>query len=203
MTGRGNGYWTGIGLAPAFHPSWNGLLPEALKQIQATGANWLVLSPTWSYGRSAPGNQLPLLEIIPGQDALWPDLAEQIQAGHAAGLNIAIRPSPRFLIDREEWWTSAARDESWWQVWFEQYRDFALHHADLAARTEAQALILGGGWLSPALPGGKLADGSPSGVPAGCRGALAELCWQKCGSITRASCCGRCRPNRPDSLQHS
>ena len=173
ITGRGNGYWTGIALVPAFHPSWNGLLPEAYKQIQATGANWLVLSPTWSYGRSAPGNQLPLLEIIPGQDALWPDLAEQIQAGRATGLNIALRPTPRFLINRDEWWTSAARDESWWQVWFEQYRSFALNHADLAARTEAQALILGGGWLAPALPGGKLADGSPSGVPQD-----AETRWQ-------------------------
>jgi hypothetical protein len=165
VTGRGNGYWTGIALIPAYHPSWNELLPEALKQIQATGANWLVFSPTWSYGRSAPGNQLPLLALNPGQDALWPDLAEQIQAGGAAGLNIALRPTPRFLISSDEWWTSAPRDASWWQVWFEQYRTFALHHADLAARMEAQALILGGGWLAPALPGGKLADGSPSGVP--------------------------------------
>ncbi len=26
-------------------------------------------------------------------------------------------------------------------------------------------MILGGGWLAPALPGGVLADGTPSGVP--------------------------------------
>ncbi len=91
----------------------------------------------------------------------------------AAGLNIALRPTPHFLIDSDEWWTSAPRDESWWQVWFEQYRTFALHHADLAARSEAQALILGGGWLAPALPGGLLADGSPSGVPQD-----AEARWQ-------------------------
>jgi len=173
VTGRGDGYWAGMDLLPAYHPTWNGLWPEAIKQIQASGANWLVLSPTWSYGRIAPGNQLPLLALNPGPDALWPDLAEQIQAGAAAGLNIALRPTPHFLIDSQEWWTSAPRDESWWQVWFEQYRTFALHHADLAARTEAQALILGGGWLAPALPGGLLADGSPSGVPQD-----AETRWQ-------------------------
>lgn len=165
VTGRGNGYWTGIALMPAYHPSWNGLMPEAIKQIKTSGANWLVLSPTWGYGRSAPGNQLPLLALTPGLDAMWPDMAEQIQAGHSAGLNVALRPTPRFLINSDEWWTSAPRDGSWWQVWFEQYRTFALHHADLAARTEAQALILGGGWLAPALPSGKLADGSPSGAP--------------------------------------
>jgi hypothetical protein len=173
VTGRGNGYWTGIALTPASHPSWSELLPEAIMQIRTTGANWLVLSPTWSYGRSAPGNQLPLLALDPGQDAIWPDLAEQIQAGQTAGLNIALRPTARFFIDSDEWWTRAPRDESWWQVWFEQYRTFALHHADLASRSKASALILGGGWLAPALPGGMLADGTPSGVPQD-----AEQRWQ-------------------------
>jgi len=41
-----------------------------------------------------------------------------------------------------------------------------LHHAELAAQSEAEALILGGEWLSPALPEGKLAGGGASGVPA-------------------------------------
>ena len=147
-------------------------MPAAIQQVQPAGANWLVLSPTWSYGRSAPGNQLPLLALYPGQDAFWPDLAQTIQDAKTAGLNVAIRPTPRFFIGSGDWWTTAPRDLSWWQVWFEQYRTFALHHADLAARSKVQALILGGGWLSPALPGGLLPDGSPSGVPAD-----AELRW--------------------------
>ena len=172
VAGRGNGFWAGIALLPTYHPSWMALMPAAIQQVQAAGANWLVLSPTWSYGRSAPGNQLPLLALNPGQDAFWPDLAQTIQDAKTAGLNVAIRPTPRFFISSADWWTSAPRDASWWQVWFEQYRTFALHHADLAARSKVQALILGGSWLSPALPGGLLADGSPSGVPAD-----AELRW--------------------------
>jgi hypothetical protein len=60
---------------------------------------------------------------------------------------------------------SAPRDFSWWQVWFEQYRAFALHNADLASTSSASALILGGDWLGPALPNGTLPDGSSSGVP--------------------------------------
>ena len=51
-------------------------------------------------------------------------------------------------------------------VWFERYRAFAVHHADLAARSDAQSLILGGYWLQPAMPGGQLFDGTQSGVPA-------------------------------------
>ena len=42
----------------------------------------------------------------------------------------------------------------------------ALHFADAAAATGAQALVLGGEGIVPALPAGRLADGSPSGVPA-------------------------------------
>jgi len=186
VTGRGNGYWAGVELLPAYHPTWNELLPQALQNIQTSGANWLLLSPTWTYGRAAPGNLLPLLEQTPGQDAFYPDLALQIQAGQSAGLKVALRPTPRFLINQDEWWSSAPRDDSWWQVWFEQYRLFALHQADLATRAGASALILGGGWLSPALPGGILADGSPSGAPPD-----AETRWQNLIAETRQHYAGQ------------
>jgi len=43
------------------------------------------------------------------------------------------------------------------------------------AQSKAQGLILGGEWLAPALPDGKLADGSDSGVPAD-----AEKRWRIC-----------------------
>ncbi|MDD5369592.1 MAG: hypothetical protein PHQ40_10930, partial [Anaerolineaceae bacterium] len=63
------------------------------------------------------------------------------------------------------WWKAGSRDAAWWNQWFARYRVFALHHADIATQTGAGAIIIGGDWLSPAMPGGRLADGSPSGVP--------------------------------------
>jgi len=36
----------------------------------------------------------------------------------------------------------------------------------MATLSSAQALIIGGDWIAPALPDGKLVDGTPSGVPA-------------------------------------
>jgi hypothetical protein len=65
----------------------------------------------------------------------------------------------------DQWWQTANRDFPWWNNWFEQYRILMLHYADIADQTKVTALILGGEWLSPALPGGLLKDGSPSGVP--------------------------------------
>lgn len=161
------GFAMGIEMLPAYHPSWRSLFPAALDDIQRMNANWLVLSPTWSYGRSAPGNDPPILAPLPGSDALWPEMLGFASQARTRGLNVAVYPQPRFAIPVEEWWAEAARDDpGWWPVWFAEYRTFVLHHAELAARGEAQALILGGDWLAPALPGGKLSDGSESGVPA-------------------------------------
>jgi len=162
---RGKSYWAGIELEPNFHPSWMALLPGTLDQIQKTGANNLVLSPTWTFGQNIPGNNPPILAPLPGSDALWPELISTIQQSKDRGLKVALFPKPRTLIEIDEWWQSATLDDAWWSIWFDQYRAFSLHHARLAAATEATSLILGGYGLSPALPGGVLADGTASGVP--------------------------------------
>jgi hypothetical protein len=166
-SGRGENFGMGVEFIAAYHPSWKSLLPIALNAVQQTGANWLVLTPTWSYGRMAPGNAPPVLMPLADKDALWLDMSTQIQQAQAAGLDVALFPTAHFATPSSEWWATAPReDPGWWPVWFAQYRTFALHHADLAQQTGARALILGGDWLLPALPGGKLADGTPSGVPA-------------------------------------
>jgi hypothetical protein len=164
VIGRGDGYRTGIELSRGYRPSWNQLIPISLQQIKALNANMVVFTPTWSFGRSSPGNQLPILALLPGSDSTWAEMMSWVAQAHNLGLNVAIRPDPKFWIASDEWWQSAPRNDSWWQVWFEQYRQFVLNNADLAQRSGAQTLILGGAWLNPALPDGKLPDGSPSNV---------------------------------------
>jgi len=158
---RGPGYLAGVEFQPNYHPSWLPLLSSTLDDVQNLRANWVVFSPTWTYTRSTP----PVLEIVTGQDALWFDVVDIVGQASARGLRMALFPTPRFPVEVDEWWSSAPRDIPWWQSWFERYRSFLLHHADLAARSGATALILGGDWLTPALPAGVLADGSPSGAP--------------------------------------
>lgn len=158
---RGPEFVAGIEFQEFYHPSWDPLFPAALDDVAETGANWLVLTPSWSYTHLTP----PVLEPIPGQDALWGDTFNTIQQAKGREINVALRPVPNFPTATSEWWASAPRDFSWWVSWFDNYRAFALHHADLAARSGAQTLILGGEWMLPALPGGTLANGSLSGVP--------------------------------------
>jgi hypothetical protein len=162
VSGRGADFLTGVEFDASYHPSWRGLLPQTLKDVQDMGANWVVFRPTWTFTRNAP----PILEPITGEDPSWLDLVDEVQQAQKAGLQVSINPTPRFTQNINQWWSSAPRDFGWWLVWFEQYRTFALTAADLAASTQSPALILGGGWMAPALPNGRLADGSPSGIPA-------------------------------------
>lgn len=162
VTPRNPDFVRGIEFQTFYHPSWDPLIPAALDAVAADNANLVVLTPGWSYTRLSP----PVLEPVPGQDALWSDTLAAARAAQGRGLEVAINPAPHFPTAPAEWWASAPRDFSWWVSWFDGYRDFALHHAEMAARSGAHTLILGGEWIAPALPGGALADGSPSGVPA-------------------------------------
>jgi len=158
---RGQNFVAGIELQEYYHPSLDPLFPKIIDDLADSGANWIILTPSWSYSRISP----PVLEPIPGQDSLWNDSYKTIKDLLARDFKVAIRPVPRFPTAIPEWWASAPRDFSWWVSWFDNYRTFILHHADLASRSGANTLILGGEWIAPALPGGVLADGSLSGVP--------------------------------------
>lgn len=170
-TPRAGAFAAGVALSPRYHPAYRSLFPAALDDIQKMNVNLVVISPTWSYGRVAPngdmGNDPPILLRNPERDASWFDLMELLTQVKTRELNIAIYPTINFFGRWDQWWVGAPRQApGWWPVWFEQYRAFVLHHADLAAASGAEALILGGDWLTPALPSGILPDGQPSGVPA-------------------------------------
>jgi hypothetical protein len=155
-------FGAGIEFEAAYHPSWLARMPFALDDVRAAGAQFVFLAPTWTYIR----NSQPVLAPVAGQDPLWYDLVDIAQQSELRSVHTVLFPQPNFRIEAEEWWQTAPRDFGWWLVWFEQYRTFVLHHADLANDIGSAGLVLGGEWLAPALPGGRLPDGSPSGVPA-------------------------------------
>ncbi len=156
------GFITGVEFLPAYKPSWQPHLSSALGNVAALNANWLVLTPSWTMHNS------PILALNqdPKRDMLLPQETTQIQNARALGLNVAVFPQANLPAPTPNWWIDAPRSPDWWQAWFEAYRIFALHHAQAARDAGAQMLILGGEWVTPALPGGQLATGEPSGVPA-------------------------------------
>jgi hypothetical protein len=107
----------------------------------------------------------PVLEIVPSHDMLFSENANVIIYARNQGIKVALFPSPNSDQDIDTWWAEAPRDFPWWVVWFEQYEKFIYHHAVMASNYGAEAIILGGPWVQPALPNGALMDGSMSNVP--------------------------------------
>jgi hypothetical protein len=158
---RRSPFVTGIELQPDYHPSMQSRYGVGTQSLKDIGTDWVVLTPSWTYTRINPLS----IDPVPGSDPLWTDVVHGIEQIRAAGLQAAVFPIADPVLPLQEWWESAARDSAWWDGWFARYRTFLLHHADLAASTGAQALIIGGEGILPALPDGVLIDGSASGVP--------------------------------------
>jgi hypothetical protein len=167
---RRDDFITGIELQTFYHPSLTPRLPVTFKEIEALNSEWVFLSPTWTFTRQNP----PVLETVSGSDQSWIDLSRSNELAKSFGRRIAYHPQATFPANPDEWWSSSTLDFAWWQVWFERYRNFIFSFADKAQLDGAEGLVVGGDWVSPALPGGKLPDGSSSGVPAD-----AELRWRE------------------------
>lgn len=166
---RGTSFFAGVELQSFYDPNNSQADPSkfsfnyaALQNILAIGANWVVLTPSWTVSNANPLS----FSQLPGRDAFRSDTATIVTQARAINLNVALFPQPHFPASADDFWTSAPRDAGWWDNWFNHYRAFAVHYADMAAQSDAQAVILGGDWVGPALPGGTLTNGSPSGVPA-------------------------------------
>lgn len=158
---RGTGFMAGVELQSYYEPNTPIFTPYALQNIQAIGSNWVILTPSWTYARTNP----LIFSAQPGRDPFWSDTVTSVAQARAINLNVALFPQPRFATNMTDFWKNAPRDAAWWNSWFDHYRAFAVHYADLASRSGAQALIIGGDWITPALPAGTLPDGTPSGAP--------------------------------------
>lgn len=159
---RGTEFMAGVEYQSYYDPNNMTFNPAALQNVQAIGANWVVLTPSWTYSLTNPLQ----FSSQPGKDPFWSDTLTAGSQARAINMNVALFPQPRFATNADDFWTSAPRDAGWWDNWFNHYRAFATHYADMASQSGAQAIVLGGDWIAPALPAGTLPDGTPSGVPA-------------------------------------
>ncbi len=158
---HGADFMTGIEFQPQVDLTWLGYTALALRNLQAIQANWVIYTPGWE----VPATQ-PYLYYTPGHTPLNAEMSTLVKQAQALGLRAALFPTPRLEQFSEDYWATAPRTPEWWQIWFESYRAFALHYAELAQHSAADALILGGEWTAPSIGEGRLADGSPSGAPA-------------------------------------
>ena len=158
---RGETFFAGIEFQPTYSPAWASHFTKSLRDARSLGANWTIFTPTWTATRQ----DTPHFEAVLGQDMDPNQLSSIILQARELQLRTALYPHPRFTGDPGLWFAGAPRDFPWWVTWFDRYRFFVLNFADLSQQNGANALVLGGDWLAPALPQGILPDGSSSGVP--------------------------------------
>jgi hypothetical protein len=179
---RDSSFQAGVEFLPGYHPSWQPYLVWAYQNVQAMGANCVMLTPTWHLTHLTP----PVMEPAAGLDPLWYDLTQSVIQAQQKELGIVIHPVLQYPGDPQQWWQAASRDDGWWQSWFDRYQTFLLYHADLATQTGAKMLVIGDATIIPALPGGTLADGSSSNTPGD-----ANSRWHKLLTSVRARYSGQ------------
>jgi len=146
---RAQGFVAGVELQPTQHPNWATSIPQAMQNIRALSANWVILTPTWTYTDAFP----LVLAPVPGRDSFWNDTYRMVTQARALNMSVAVFPTPRFPSTSDIFWASAPRNADWWQTWFDHYRAFVINYADLATQSGAQTLILGAtGSAQPYLP---------------------------------------------------
>jgi hypothetical protein len=159
---HGEDFLAGVELMPGSKAASYVQISSIIPSISRLNASWIVFTPTWSFTHQSP----PVIEPDPNRDPLWYDLTSMAGIASSQNLKVAFFPQPHFPESAEDWWETAPLDFSWWNSWFDQYQSFAFHFAEAAESQGVETLVLGGDWLTPALPGGKLANGDPTGVPA-------------------------------------
>lgn len=178
------GFKAGVELSTTYDPTWSSSVPQAMAGLAGGGANSVILSPVWMMKQNSP---TPVIGFDPASGPFLSDLAAWIKEAQRHGLTVGLHPRLRSASMADAvWWSSAPRDLAWWDVWYQSYRSLVLTSARLAAASGAEELILGGPEVSPALPAGLLADGSPSGAPAD-----AEARWRSLIAEVRSLYRGR------------
>lgn len=169
ITPRTSGFVAGVEYHPFFQPNYSYFAPQAFANTKAIGSNFAVLTPSWTVSSVSPLR----FATQPGDDPFWIDTAIMVSQARGVGLNVALFPTPHFPPSPDsstpaysQFWQNAPKDAAWWQTFFTKYRAFLVNYADLAAATGAQSIVLGGEWLTPALPAGLMPDGTSSNVPA-------------------------------------
>ncbi|MFI1163755.1 glycoside hydrolase family 113 [Streptomyces sp. NPDC020801] len=105
-----------------------------LRDIRATGARWVALTPTWYQNHAA--DSAPHATQETASDA---SLRHIVRRAHAAGLKVMIKPHIDLPGD-EDRAAIRPRDRA---AWFAAYRSFITHYADLAAGTGAEQFSVG------------------------------------------------------------
>jgi hypothetical protein len=156
---KGSKFIAAVEISPSFSQNKVTGYIQGIQHIRQLGANWIFLTPQWSWNQFAPFAEKSIDNAI-----YEPDLAKMTQYAIDNNLSVAYYPEITYPQLSSKWWGNNPHDAVWWDDWFKSYQEFILDQATLAEKNHAGMFIVGGPAVMPAMPGGTLKNGTHSGV---------------------------------------
>lgn len=114
----------------------------SLENLLTTGANWIEIVVV-GIQSTVSSTTIDRTSRRTNTDA---DLARAIQMARQRGLKVMLKPQLNFSDDPNHWRGeigTAFTIEEQWQAWFQAYRDWITHYAELAQKNEVDILSIG------------------------------------------------------------
>ncbi len=152
---KASGFISGLALTPYYTPT-NLPYISSLVNTNDSVYNHILLSPAWV----AQSPFSPVLFAPSAEKTVrWQNISAEIETAHNHGFSVSLFPQVIFPGNSLDWWTAFPGDNQvYWQRWLDQYRNMVYQYADLAEEANAEFLVIGGSWLTPALPVGSNAE---------------------------------------------
>jgi len=113
-----------------------------LKNLAATGANWVILNvQVWQ--ETISSTNITLAQYATASDEA---LRHMIELGHSLGIRVALQPMVALSQDPTHVWIhigTSYSTETQWQEWFASYREMIMHYATLAQNAGADMFFIG------------------------------------------------------------
>lgn len=136
----GKPFQKGMEFADFWWGNFHGLLDTTNAAMKRDRVQWVEIAPTWDYAKTNP----PVM-TNKGFGHTYPDadLITHINATKKAGFKVFLAPQV-CCVDLSK----IDKTAQWWNAWFDQYEAYALHFADVAAKTGVDQLAFYGDWAT-------------------------------------------------------
>ena len=132
-----------------------------LTEIRENGINWLVIRPSWDVYLDG---DLPVISSS-RESLMFNELAYLCKQAKEKSMRVSIYPELSFPTNAEEFWSTATRNEAWWQRWYQEYAHFINNFSIFASQSNIDHLIVGENNIRFSYPDTLEADEEKLGTP--------------------------------------
>jgi hypothetical protein len=145
-----------------YNPYWLPYLEWGMIDAAISGADYLILSPSWP-----PQNfSSNLINQLPGDTFSSSEIQSYYNYAQQAGMNLTLYPALASINSSEAFlWDEIDTSYNGWSDWFVAYTQMVKNYAYLSEQLGLQLIIIGGPSVAPAFPNGRLPNGNPSNTP--------------------------------------